>query len=264
MDEENTKKQVEPTQEKKESIQEKKPSTQETKELTQEKKQKAQKKKDNTPKVMYYSFEISEYDKILELVKEDISESEYSSITEKKIIRITPKKSDQDDLEDAFKNLKVEGNEDEYKDVDECIKNEYNEIEKHLKDKDNGLILITTSNQVYKINEKFHITMLFLKGGEDEIEKKAKIEEKIGDECIIKIKSMAHSDDFITLGVEFGDEVMPYYGNEIKHITIGIRKTTDGKKLFPKDSPSAFTNGLLVEYDTPIEIKGIITKIMNR
>jgi hypothetical protein len=224
-------------------------------------KQGKKEKQNSEPKVMYYSFEITEYDKILEIIKDNL-ECEYSSIIEKKIIKIVPKqlKNKSDDvLEDAFKNLNVIENED----VDKCIENEYKEIEKHLKDKDNGIILIDNVNGVYKINEKFHITMLFLKGTEDEIEKKAKIEEKIGDECIIKIKSIGHSEDFIVLGIEFDEDVMPYYGNEIKHITIGLRKTIDGKKLFPKDSPTAL-NGFLIEFGAPIEIKGVITKIMNK
>jgi hypothetical protein len=198
-------------------------------------------------KVMYYSFEIIEFDKILKIVNNLLLGSYYTSIVEKKIIE----ENETDILENAFKNLNV-------------TKNKYEDIEKHLKDKDNGIILIDASDRVYKINKKFHITMLFLKGSEDEIEKITEIEKKIGDECIIKIKSIGHSDDFITLGIDFTKEIMPYYGNEIKHITIGLRKSADGKKLFPKDSPNALIGEYLKELSSLIEIRGIITKVMNK
>ena len=228
------------------------------------------KQKNNEPKVLYYSFEILEYEKILDVVKNNLEDSYYSSIFDKKIILNNRNLEDNlvkkdfketnditDDIDELQKSL-------EKLNVENSTNNQFEDIEKHLKDKDNGIILINKDNKVYKINEKFHITMLFPKGGEQEIEQKANIEQVIGEERTINFTKIAFSEDFITLGVDFTEDLMPYYGNETKHITIGLRKHNENKKLFPKDSPNAFKYGDNIEFSSPIEIKGLITKVMNK
>lgn len=228
------------------------------------------KQKNNEPKVLYYSFEILEHEKILDIVKNNLSYCYYSSIVDKKIIfnnknledNLVKKDSNEtnnitddiDQLQESLEKLNVENS----------TQNQFEDIEKHLKDKDNGMILIYKDSKVYKINEKFHITMLFPKGGEQETEQKANIEQVIGQERTINITKMAFSEDFITLGVAFEEDLMPYYGNEIKHITVGLRKHNENKKLFPKDSPNAFKCGYKFKFSSPIEIKGLITKVMNK
>jgi hypothetical protein len=214
-------------------------------------------KKQKQKKVMYYSFEIIEDNKILDLLTNNLQGAYYSEIINKKIF---------------INNNNLENNdkkEDEDLDINNTIKQSeiqiplFEEIEKYLKDKDNGKILIDSEKRIYKINEKFHITMLFLKRTEDEIEKVNKIEEKIDQECTISINKIAFSEDFITLGVEFSEEIIPYYGNDVKHITVGLRKNIYEKKLLPKDSPNAFINGTVIELENKVEIIGKITKVMN-
>lgn len=94
--------------------------------------------------------------------------------------------------------------------------------------------------ELYKLNDYFHSTLLYVGGKEN-----AHIDELLpfeGTKCTIIVNSIAKSDDFIVLGVssitdENGSDV-PYFGNPIKHITIGLNKT---KKLSPVNSPSAFS-----------------------
>ena len=247
-------------------------SDKQSKEKTPEQnnKSKQKKQKNNEPKVLYYSFEILEHEKILDIVKNNLIGSYYSSIVDKKIIlnnknledNLVKKDSNEtnditddiDQLQESLEKLNVENS----------TQNQFEDIEKHLKDKDNGMILIDKDNKVYKINEKFHITMLFPQGGEQESEQKAKSEQGIGQERTINVTKMAVSEDFITLGVDFTEDLMPYYGNEIKHITVGLRKYNENKKLFPKDSPNAFKYGYKFKFSSPIEIKGLITKVMNK
>ena len=77
----------------------------------------------------------------------------------------------------------------------------------------------------------------------------------------LSVKSFGISDDFIVCGIEILDKSIPYYGNPIQHITIGIKKSNYQKfKLFPKDSPSAFDKGIKIELDKPFEITGKIIK----
>lgn len=105
------------------------------------------------------------------------------------------------------------------------------------------------------INEKFHITLLYTGGKPNE---KLDIFKPFFDKlCKITINKIAISDKFITLGVykiTHEDNDIPYFGNEFKHITIGKKD----KKLAPKDSPSAFSEGIVMNFDKHYIINGII------
>lgn len=112
---------------------------------------------------------------------------------------------------------------------------------------------------LYKLNEKFHTTMLYL-GGTKDI-RALELEQIIGKEINVKIISISISNKFIVCGIELEDKSIPYYGNPIQHITIGLKKTDSNKfKLFPKDSPTAFDEGIKINLDHPLEISGMIVK----
>ncbi len=113
-----------------------------------------------------------------------------------------------------------------------------------------------TNINLYKLNDKLHTTILYTGG---KVEPNAyKIEPFVGKETNLMVKSFGISDDFIVCGIELVDKAIPYYGNLIQHITIGLRKSD--KKLFPKDSPTAFENGVKIILNEPFEITGKIIK----
>ena len=105
------------------------------------------------------------------------------------------------------------------------------------------------------INEKFHITLLYTGGKHN---KKIDLLKPFFDKlCQITIDKIAISNKFITLCVckiSHEDNDIPYFGNEFKHITIGKKD----KKLAPKDSPSAFSEGIVMSFDKHYTINGII------
>lgn len=112
---------------------------------------------------------------------------------------------------------------------------------------------------LYKLNDKFHITLLYIGGKEDT--KALELEPWVGSQIKINVCSFGISDNFIVCKVEIMDKTLPYYGNPIQHITIGLKKTNSSKfKLFPKDSPTAFEKGIEVKLIEPFQITGKIIK----
>ena len=111
-------------------------------------------------------------------------------------------------------------------------------------------VFIVYDGVFYKINDEFHITTLFT-GGKPVIQKNEDIdvnlndelESQLGKQFKIKLEKLAISKDFIVIGV--GELNCSYYGNPTKHITIGLSKS--GKKVFPKDSYTALSNGTIYE-----------------
>jgi hypothetical protein len=105
---------------------------------------------------------------------------------------------------------------------------------------------VIQGEQIYLLNSAFHITM-FYNGGKklsnpvgDEksnLTKCTELEEIVGSDVNVQIDQMSISQDFITIRVK--NMIVPYYGNPIKHITVGISKMP-GKKIKPVDSPTAF------------------------
>lgn len=115
----------------------------------------------------------------------------------------------------------------------------------------------------YKLNEHFHSTLLYVGGKEnDHINELLPFD---GAKCTIIVNSIAKSDDFIVLGVlsiicEDGSD-LPYFGNPIKHITIGLNKT---KKLSPVNSPTAFTADGAFKYEVSFPLKAVVSIVSKK
>lgn len=193
-------------------------------------------------KILYYSlvFNENEYEKILSLVFSKTDIYGIYNYTPEKEVKIIEEK------EDHLKN----------------VKKDFSKLIEKLALNDNFAIEYT-KNIMYKLNEKFHTTMLYLGGKKDT--KALELEPYVGKEINAKIISIGISDKFIVCGIELVDKSIPYYGNPIQHITIGIKKTESNKfKLFPKDSPTAFEEGCKIILDNPIEITGKLIKEMKQ
>jgi len=131
--------------------------------------------------------------------------------------------------------------------------------------RDNALILYLLKQffedeeiEQYKLNEHFHITLLYV-GGKENIH----VDQLIpfnGAKSTIIVNSIAKSDDFIVLGVSsiIGEDGsnLPYFGNPIKHITIGLNKT---KKLSPVNSPTAFSAEEAFKAEVLFPLKAVVS-----
>ena len=118
----------------------------------------------------------------------------------------------------------------------------------------------------FKINPEFHSTILFTGGKENSnIETLVPL---VGREYCLVVDRVAISDRFITFGIEciFNDDgEIPYFGNEIKHITAGIAKKSSKKgNMSPVNSPSAFTDGEIVIFERPFVIGGTLKEITKK
>ena len=119
---------------------------------------------------------------------------------------------------------------------------------------------IIYNDTLYSANSEFHITTLFTGGKVHE--KSADMDSQLKSKVLVKINKLAVSDKFITIGIdsiklEDGTDIF-YYGNEVKHITIGLNKT--GKKVFPKDSYTALSDGKIYDLDHIVE--GATSKVV--
>ena len=125
-------------------------------------------------------------------------------------------------------------------------------IDKEIKDKS---IL-----SKYKIQSEFHMTLLYTGGKENEY--LSYFTPLYGMKYEIEIDKIGISENFITLGVNKMTNV-PYYGNKIKHITVGIEiRNKNQKKLFPKDSPKALIDSNIIIFENPYIIEGKIEAIL--
>jgi hypothetical protein len=125
-----------------------------------------------------------------------------------------------------------------------------------LKEKENFIIW---DDILYSANSEFHITTLFT--GSKPHDKSPDMESQLNKKVLVNISKLAVSHNFITLGVksiklEDGTDIA-YYGNEVKHITIALNKT--GKKVFPKDSYTALSDGKIYIIDSVVD--GICSKV---
>lgn len=118
---------------------------------------------------------------------------------------------------------------------------------------------IVCDNVLFAANSEFHITTLFTGGKVHE--KSADLESEVGKKVSVKVNKLAVSGNFITMGVEsikFEDGTdISYFGNDVKHITIALNKT--GKKVFPKDSFTALSDGKI--HDVDYTINGKTSKV---
>jgi hypothetical protein len=108
----------------------------------------------------------------------------------------------------------------------------------------------------FDIQSKFHITLLYTGGKHNE--NLIHFVPFLNKSFNIEIDRIAISDKFIVLGISDKFD-FPYFGNEIKHITIGKNKKM---KLLPKDSPSGFTEGDVLIFKKPYIIDGIIEAVL--
>ena len=119
---------------------------------------------------------------------------------------------------------------------------------------------IVCDNALFMANSEFHITTLFV-GGKTH-EKSANLESEVDKIVSVKVTKLAISGNFITMGVEsikFEDKTdITYFGNDVKHITIALNKT--GKKVFPKDSYTALSDGKI--YDVDYVLYGKTSKVV--
>ena len=132
----------------------------------------------------------------------------------------------------------------------------YTHIDK-LKSDDKFIIY---NDVIYMPNSEFHITTLFTGGKVHD--KSTEMESQLENKALVKINKLGVSNNFITLGIESikleDDTDIFYYGNHIKHITIALNKT--GKKVLPKDSYTALSDGKFYDLDHIIE--GITSKVV--
>lgn len=199
-------------------------------------------------KILYYSlvFNDDEYNKILALVYNNtnifgiykLKMQEQNQIIE----TILEKQNDNEyDVKKDFSNI-----------ISKLISEDIFAVKYDDLDKNNIQTL-------YKLNEKFHTTMLYLGGKKDT--RALEFEPIVGNEIKATIISIGISNKFIVCGIELVNKSNPYYGNPVQHITIGLKKTESNKfKLFPKDSPTAFDEGIKINLKEPLEIVGKLVK----
>jgi hypothetical protein len=104
-----------------------------------------------------------------------------------------------------------------------------------LKSMKHGEKVLVIGDNVYKLNDGFHITVLYTGGKAD---KKAEdLYPLLGNKYSVTIEKIGFNSKFITAGVSINDG-LPYHGNPVKHITLGLNKFSK-EKIFPKDSYTA-------------------------
>jgi hypothetical protein len=187
-------------------------------------------------KVLYYSIAFDNYKDILNLVRNTLLESS-------------------DNLSETYTKI---GSSFELFDgiINELDKQKILDKFSHcidkLKEYENFIIY---ENNFYTVNPEFHITTLFTSGKPHE--KTLELEEQVGKKVNVKINKLGISPNFIVLGIEsikFEDNKdAAYYGNPVKHITIALNKT--GKKVLPKDSYTALSDGRTIVVDYSMDAK---------
>ena len=90
-----------------------------------------------------------------------------------------------------------------------------------------------TQPSSFQVNDAFHITVLYTGGKVDE--RAEGLQSLIGKQFNVGIERIGMNQHYICIGVSI-DTSLPYYGNDIKHITFGLNKFDPKKKVFPKDS----------------------------
>lgn len=193
-------------------------------------------------KVLYYSI-VFTYSDIMNLIRKTLFDSKESDNISGAYIKTS----------DSFELFDGKASDDNKLN----ITNKYStHIEKFKPDEK----FIIYNDTLYTANSEFHITTLFAGGKVHE--KSADMESQLKSKVLVKINKLAVSEKFITIGIESikledGTDIF-YYGNEVKHITIGLNKT--GKKVFPKDSYTALSDGKIYDLDHIVE--GATSKVV--
>ena len=97
-------------------------------------------------------------------------------------------------------------------------------------------MVVSLNNIMYKLNDMFHITVLYSGGKVDE--RCDTLHQLLDKSFKISINTIGIDESFICMGISIPDD-LPYYGNNVKHITIALNNYEKGKKVFPKDSYTA-------------------------
>jgi len=134
-----------------------------------------------------------------------------------------------------------------------------------LKDEDKFVI---HNKNIYKLNKDFHITLLYVGGkkeslpdenGKTNFDKCIELENFLHSNVQIILEKISISEKFIAIKVLSCDNI-PYFGNPVIHITIGLKISKE--KLKPADSPSVFDDMDRTDiFINEITLNGIVDKI---
>jgi len=125
--------------------------------------------------------------------------------------------------------------------------------------KDQNMFIIK-SDKLYKLNDKIHTTMLYTGCNDDT--RISSLQPYFESTINVNINKFAISDNFIVAEIDFNSNI-PYYGNSIKHVTIGLRiKNSKKFKIFPKDSPTALSDGEKFIFEKTLSFDGILKPIL--
>ena len=178
--------------------------------------------------ILYYSLKFEKNDDIIEIILNNVKKSE------------------------IFKNISGSILSDSIK--DKIFK--FPNLLKSLKENDNVIFIDDCS---YNINNEFHVTVLYTGGKTDD--RCIELNKLINNKYNIYVTKIGITPKFITLGISFGladaVDTVPYYGNDIKHITIGLNKH-DFKKIYPKDSFNALLSEDVIILDKPIVLEAAL------
>lgn len=90
--------------------------------------------------------------------------------------------------------------------------------------------IVSLGDRVYVANSKFHVTVLFLRGSDGQMQA-ATLTKRLGAKVSIRVTEIGVNDQFICFGVEkieCDDDEIPYYGNDVMHITFAMADPIDG------------------------------------
>ena len=146
----------------------------------------------------------------------------------------------------------LEFSEDNYSTISKLVSSTLNLSEKTPKGVVTGSF--NTQSSSFQVNDAFHITVLYTGGKVDD--RTSSLNKLIGKPFNVEIERIGMNQHYICIGVKI-DESLPYYGNDIKHITFGLNKFDPKKKVFPKDSFFALNpeHSNVVVLDEPIVIQ---------
>ena len=192
-------------------------------------------------KVLYYSVIFDNYNEIMNLVRNTLLESG-NNLSETYIKTLNSFKLFEGNLAESDKNK---------------VSEKFSTFIDKLKQDENFIIY---NDKLYTANSEFHITTLFTGGKSNE--NTDELETQHNKKVNVKINKLGVSHNFIVLGVEYikfeDNKDIAYYGNSVKHITIALNKT--GKKVFPKDSYTALSDGQT--YNLDIIVEGLCSKVV--
>jgi hypothetical protein len=99
--------------------------------------------------------------------------------------------------------------------------------------------IVRPDGAVYKVNPEFHVTVLFPRGSDGQV-KAATLTEHLNAKVSIRVTEIGVNDQFICIrveGIECDTGKIPYYGNDVMHITFAMADPINGgEKPQAKDS----------------------------